>query len=78
MTCGGCGNKEAVHTIYVCGRGEQCEVCGGHGLALGSEKNTGFMFQGKLLSKAKHSNLKKQGRTEYRGDGVDEIRGRDT
>jgi hypothetical protein len=64
VICGGCGNKEAVHTIYVCGKGD--------------EKKTGFMFQGKLLSKAKHSNLKKQGRTEYRGDGIDEVRGRDT
>lgn len=78
MICGGCGNKEAVRTIYVLGKGEVCEKCGGHGLGFGKEKTTGFMFKGKLLNKAKNSKLKKQGRTEYRGDGIDEVRGRDT
>ena len=76
--CSGCKNPDAVRTIYVCGKGETCEKCGGHRLAFGKEKNTGFMFKGKLLSKSRNSKLKKQGRTEYRGDGIDEVRGRDT
>lgn len=73
MTCGGCGNKEAVHTVYVCGKGETCEKCGGHGMALGTEKKTGFMFGNKLLHKNANKKLANNVRQTYRGDDSDTV-----
>ena len=77
MKCDGCGNKDAVRVIYVCGHGETCEKCAGHRIGLGKEKTTGFMFNGKLLKKNSNKKLAKQVRQEYRGDDIDSARGRD-
>jgi hypothetical protein len=77
-TCGGCGNTKAVKTIYVYGKGESCDKCGGFSVVLGIEKKTGFMYKDKVLKQNRHTKLRRQGRTEYRGDSHDEVRGRDT
>lgn len=77
MKCGGCGRKSVVHILYVLGRGEICENCGGLKLAMERELKSGFMYKNKILKKNSNHRLAKKVRHSYAGDASDEVAGGD-